>query len=109
MRSVLKIVMITSFFVAIAWHDGHAAMGPVSPTDNVFTKVKKPKSSTENLPYDVNAHPIDDEDFGETDNNLGDTIETTEESEKEIIDWTLVPYMPFKRVELTPAPDPEIE
>lgn len=108
MRIGFKIIftfcLLTSFCLK-----SYAALGPAMPTDNVFTKVKKPESTTQNLPYDVSAHPIDEEDFGETDEDLGDVVEPIEESKKEVIDWTLVPYVPFKRVELTPAPDPEIE
>lgn len=109
-RSGFKIVLIFYLFTWMGF-ETHAAIGPATPTDNVFTKVKKPESATENLPYDVSAHPLNDEDFDETDSDseLGDTIESTEETEKEIIDWALVPYVPFKRIELTPAPDPKIE
>lgn len=108
-RGGFKIVLAI-YLLTWAGLETRAAIGPATPNDNVFTKIKKPENTSENLPYNVTEHVLeDDNDLSESDNDFGNTIEFTEEPEKEIIDWALVPYVPFKRVELTPAPDPKIE
>jgi hypothetical protein len=95
--------------VLLGSSSAETAIGPVSPTGEVFTKTKKPTNPIENLPYDVTLHQNDEMDSDETDNDLESPIENTAEPKAEMVDWTLVPYVPFKRVDLKPAPDPKIE
>lgn len=75
------------------------AIGPVAPTDDVFSKIKDLSDKPVNLPY----KPVDPEDIEvfavDSDN---DTIKQPVET----IAWDKIPYLPFKRAELAAAKDP---
>lgn len=90
-----------------------SAFGPVAPTDAVMPKTKGINKVIPDLPYkpqnpdgDPGTFPVsgDASKSPEGDNDIG-----TNKTSGEVIDWANIPFIPSKRIELGPAPDPGIE
>jgi hypothetical protein len=80
------------------------ALAPVSPSSDLSSKIKTTTNQIPDLPY----KPKDPDDLEVTDESADDATLTDEtEKPKETIDWASLPFVPFKRADLSPAPDPE--
>ena len=90
-----------NFFSILALATGLCAFGPVAPTGEVTSKTKSSGGSGLDLPY----KPRDINDTGTLSDN---DLFWEDKPPEEIIDWEKMPFVPSKKLELKPAPDPEI-
>lgn len=80
------------------------AFGPIAPTDAVTPKTKGINKTIPDLPYKPQNPDGDPGTFPVSDNDAA-----TAKPSEDVMDWANVPFVPSKKIELGPAPDPEIE
>ena len=101
-RKSLFILLLLILFSS----DMFAAMEPVPPTKDVVSKSTATEVGGLDLPYKpINLDDADTDTATETASDL--TATSTDESQKEKINWDQIPYIPFKVPELPSAPDPD--
>lgn len=79
------------------------SFGPVAPTDAILSKTKGINKTIPDLPYKPQNPEGDPGTFPVSDNDA------SAKAPEEKIDWSKIPFVPSKKIELEPAPDPEIE
>jgi len=83
----------------------HTHAQPVEPTRELIPKSKVDYIKTLDLPFQPKEEDDDTLLFNEIDE---DTVDDLQDKKKEDIDWSIIPYIPSKYPDLSPAPDPDI-
>lgn len=98
------LILIGAFFaVFLASVSPAFSFGPVAPTNAVIPKTKSSGKSVPDLPYKPGDPDGEPGLLPSSDNDAAD------KPPEEVIDWSQNPFVPSKKIELAPAPDPEME
>lgn len=100
----MRKLFLTLFLCFLSSGNADAQEGPIAPTEDVESTTKKTGVDPKQLPYKITT--IEDLFIPDATETATDTSTGTNTATVKEIDWSKIPFIPFKLIELPPAGDP---